>query len=487
LRVAAIGSAWSVFLIYLAHATVLVAYPWDWSPDEGLTLDYARRLVEAPATLYAKTVVPVPLEYTPLLTVVLAPIVAASPAPLGPARVVALSWTCLLVAGIYALVRSDCPNALALAVAALSLAPLDLTFWYMLLRIDGLMIALWVWSAVFLLPRSLAPGADHLGLKRLLLGAGLLLAAVLTKPTAVVHGAPLVLVWLWVGLMTAAGLGVALALNLLSAGGFLWVNSLWATHISIPGQGLQLLVLFASLSGWILAWAMAGVAVAWRWGIRVSREPALLLVAGGLAMAPGMGKIGAFWNYLLPAFVGIVVLGGRTWGAATSTRGGEATALGLTTALALMLALSRTFPLPTLVDERTAAAYYGFLKARVTETGRGLLANRPDYAYFHAGLPVEIDGSHFVFHAASGLPGAEKVTERLTRGEYSVVSEEPIYWPRGPFRFALDTQYRRLAVCGIGFFYGIQEFILHVPREAVVTFAPPPGTRCRLVPAQGVP
>src|SRR5262245_40443528 len=85
LRVAAFTTAAVVSAVFLAHAVVLVGYPWDWSPDEGLTLDYARRLVQAPDTLYAKTVVPVPLEYTPLLTVVLAPVVAVFDRPLGPA------------------------------------------------------------------------------------------------------------------------------------------------------------------------------------------------------------------------------------------------------------------------------------------------------------------------------------------------------------------------------------------------------------------
>jgi len=483
-----------IFLVYFANALVLVLYPWDWSPDEGLTLDYARRLVQAPATLYAKTVVPLPLEYTPLLTALLAPIVAGSRAPLGPARLIAVSWTCLLVAGVYALVRPGNPKALAVAVAMLSLAPLDVTFWYMLIRIDGLMIVFWIWSAVFLLPRSLERGSDRLGQKRLLLGSALLLAAVLTKPTAVVHGAPLVLAWLWVdrrsgvrvvALMTFAGLAAALALNLVSAGGFLWVNGLWATHVSVPHQAAQLLLMFAGLTGWVLAWATTGLVVAWRSRAPAWREPALLLVVGGLALAPALGKIGAFWNYLLPAFVAIVVLGGRAWGATTSTRSGEVAALGLATALGLTLVLSRTFPLPTLVDERTADAYYGFLKARVFETGRGLLANRPDYAYFHVGQPVEIDGSHFLFHAALGLPGIEKVAERLSRGEYSVVSEEPRFWPGGIFRTALEIQYKRVGVCGIGFFYGIHEYILHVPKEAKVTFTPPPGSRCRTVPASG--
>ena len=244
LRLAARIAALGVLLVYLAHAVALVRYPWDWSPDEGLTLDYARRLVQAPGTLYAKTVVPVPLEYTPLLTVVLAPLVAVFEKPLASARVLAIVWTGLAVAGTYALVRPHAPQALALAMTALVLAPLDVSFWYMLVRIDGLMIAFWLWAAVFLLPRSLARGGDRLDRRRLVLGAALLMAAVLTKPTAVVHGTPLVLAWLWVdarsglrlaALMIGAGLGIVAVLNLVSAGGFLWVNRLWTDHVSHAG------------------------------------------------------------------------------------------------------------------------------------------------------------------------------------------------------------------------------------------------------------
>ncbi len=489
LRVAAIAAALGVFVVYLVHAVVLVRYPWDWSPDEGLTLDYARRLVQAPDTLYAKTVVPVPLEYTPLLTIVLAPLVAVSERPLAPARVLAIAWTGLVVAGAYTLVRPHAPKALALVMTALILAPLDVSFWYMLLRIDGLMVAFWLWAAVLLLPHSLAPGGDRLDRRRLVLGAALLMAAVLTKPTAVVHGAPLVLAWLWVdarsgvrlaALMTVTGITIAAALNVLSSGGFLWVNGLWKDHITHEGLLLYLVTSFVKLTWPILLWALAGLALAAHAGARPLLDPAILLVLGGLALVPAMGKMGAWWNYLLPALAALTVLAARSWGRAASAPPREALALVLTGALAGGLVVTRTFPIPTREDERTANAYYAFLERRVAETGRSLLTNRPDYPYFHVGQPVEIDGSHFVLHAALGLPGTEKVRDRLLRREYSVVSEEPALWPRGIFRTALDEGYRPVAICGIGFYYGIHEYVLHVPRDASATFVPPPGTRCRL-------
>ena len=41
----------AVVLVFARGAAALLAYPWDWAPDEGLALDYARRVLDAPATL----------------------------------------------------------------------------------------------------------------------------------------------------------------------------------------------------------------------------------------------------------------------------------------------------------------------------------------------------------------------------------------------------------------------------------------------------
>ena len=54
----------SVVLAYAICAWILIKYPWDWSPDEGLYLDYARRLLAAPATLFHGRAVPLPASYT---------------------------------------------------------------------------------------------------------------------------------------------------------------------------------------------------------------------------------------------------------------------------------------------------------------------------------------------------------------------------------------------------------------------------------------
>ena len=145
--------------LYAAHVLVLVRYPFDWSPDEGLSLDYARRLLEAPATLYARSVTPFPSAYGPLLPAVLAPVVWLAGEPLAPARLLALGWTALGALAVFLLVRPVASPALALASCALALAPFDLTFWHVLVRVDGLMVALWLLAAVPLLARLGNAGA----------------------------------------------------------------------------------------------------------------------------------------------------------------------------------------------------------------------------------------------------------------------------------------------------------------------------------------
>src|SRR5260221_8861937 len=67
---------------YGVRAMALIHYPWDWSPDEGLFLGWARVVLESPAFLYHKSVVPLPDAYGPVLPVMLAPIVAVFQRPL---------------------------------------------------------------------------------------------------------------------------------------------------------------------------------------------------------------------------------------------------------------------------------------------------------------------------------------------------------------------------------------------------------------------
>jgi hypothetical protein len=474
------AAALLVALAYAAHARVLVSYPWDWSPDEGLLLDYARRVVDDPASLYPRRAVPFPSAYGPLLPVLMAPVVRL-PEPLGAARLLALAWTAAGAAAIVELVRRRGGLACAAASLALYLAPFDLSFWHVLVRVDGPMITLWLWAAVALLPREVGRGGDALSRGRLAAGTALLLAAVLVKPTAVLHGAPLVLGWLLVdrrsawrlaGATAGAGLVAFGALQAATGGGFLWVNRLWAIHpwvTGLPGVNVRH---FAGLAWPVLILALAtGLAARAARG-RPHRDPAMLLLAGGLAVAPLLGKQGASWNYLLPLFAATVVAAGR-W--ASALRPWPVAAA----ALALVLAATRPFPLPTLLDEATARAFYGFTQEVERRSGGPLLATRPDLVYFLAGQPVEADGGSFLHLAAGRVAGTELVLRRLEERRYAlVVWTWPL--PEAPeWTAALLRGYARKGECRLGWYFGAPfPSYLAVRRGLDVRFDPPPGTRC---------
>jgi hypothetical protein len=478
--VVAAGAALVVIAAYLVHASALVSYPWDWSPDEGLFLDYARRVLEDPASLYPHRAVPLPSAYGPLLPVLMAPLVAL-PQPLAAARLMALAWTAAGASAVAALLFRRGAFASAAAGVALYLVPFDMSFWHMLVRVDGPMIALWLWAALALLPRALERGSDALSTRRLASGAALLLASVLVKPTAIVHGAPLVLGWFLVDRRSAwrlvlamgiAGLATLGALQLATGGGFLWSARLWTLHPAMAGLPAAIAARFSALAWPILALAAATGLAAWAAGGRPWREPATLLVVGGLAIAPMMGKYGATWHYLLPLLAATVVVAGR-WG--LLLRGWPAAA----SALALVLAATRPFPLPTALDEATARAFYGYTQEVQRRSGGPLLATRPEFVYFLAHQPVEIEGSGFVHLAAGGAAGTERVLRGLEERRYAlVVWTWPL--PESPrWTAALLRGYERVGACRLGWYFGAP-FPSHlaVRRGLDAPFDPPPGTRC---------
>src|SRR6185503_17752761 len=121
----------AVLVLYFASAARLVAYPWDWSPNEGLVLDYARRLLSDPRSLYPRdTVVPSPDYYGPTTPLLLAPAVALFTDAWPASRLVALGWAAAIAGGVYALVRRRARRSLALLSAALAFAPLGLSCFY---------------------------------------------------------------------------------------------------------------------------------------------------------------------------------------------------------------------------------------------------------------------------------------------------------------------------------------------------------------------
>jgi hypothetical protein len=467
-----------VFALYAWYAAAVVAYPWDWEPDEGFALDAARRLWEAPSTLYPSQVVPFPWTYTPLLPVLLAPLVRWAEAPLGAARLLACVWTAAIAFYVYRLASRKAPPTLALIAAALALAPFDLTHWHVMARVDGLMTALWLAAGVVLLPPSLRRGAARLSWTRALGGALLLVASVLAKPTAAFHGFPLVAGWLLVDgasarrlllAVSTAGLAALIGLQLATSGGFLSAMSLWLRHPRQPGQSLTIVMLFVGSAGLLLLFALLPWLLLRRREAAAPWDGAWLLVAGGLAIVPALAKAGAWWNYLLPLLCASAVLGIRGWGAYRRV-GALAGA-----ALALGLSLTQAFPLPSALDRATADAFYGYVRER----GRPLLALRPDYAYFLVRQPIEVDGASFYHLVAAGVPGTERIREGVENGRYRLIVAVPAYWPGGDYEGALQRRYRLVGVCQLGFSYGITRFALLVPRDDPSVFAPPAGTRCQ--------
>jgi hypothetical protein len=489
-----IAAALVVLVVYVARALVLVRYPWDWSPDEGLFLDYARRALEAPETLYPHRVVPLPSFYGPLLPFLMAPLVKLK-APLAAARLMELALTLAGAAAVAQLVRRGTGALWALCGLALYLAPLNLSFWNMLVRVDGAMLALFLWAAVFLLPREITRGADVLGARRLLVGGALLMAATLVKPTVAFHGAPLVLGWFLVdrrsawrltGAMAAAGLASFGVLQVATHGGFLWVNRLWALHSKEPNLATNILIYFVGLSWPILVLAATAGVVAWRARATPLREPALLLVAGGLAIVPLLQKHGASWNYMLPLFAALVVTTCRWFGRAGA--GGETprprspprpAAIVAVSIVSLLLVATRRFPLPSAADAATAHVFYRLVLGAQRQLGGPLLLARPDLAYFLAGQSEEVEGSSFQDLVEGAAPGVEQVFDGLKARRYSVVVET---WPlteRPEWRQALREGYRHIAGCSLAWYFGVNLMSnVLVRRGQPMVFIPPEGVRC---------
>jgi hypothetical protein len=468
-----------VLLVYGAHAGALTRYPWDWSPDEGLFLDYARRLLHDPASLYPRQVVPYPAIYGPLIAVALAPFAAWSDQPLPLAR--AFNVACILAASgaIFALVKRCSGWLVGVAAVALWLAPLDVSFWHMLVRPDTPMLAALLLAAWQLMPDRLARGADRLGARRLLSGSALLLAAALFKPTALLHAAPLLAAWFLVDgpsarrlalSVGAAVLASASLLELLSGGGYSWSQRLFAAHPYFSEQVLVILQLFFARTWPVLLLTALAFGAAWREGRTPWRDGSVGLIAGGLLVLPALAKGGAYFNYLLPLLSALVIAAGRWLGRASPS------AALLAGATAFTLAATTTFPLPSARNEATAAFFYGFV--RDASRAAPILAIAPDYAYWVAAQPVELEATGLLF-LSMGAPGAELIVERLVTGRYGLVIEGPWRLPDTAGSRAILGAYAPVGECRLGSFLGPLAYRLNLRRGSKLRFLPPQGTDCR--------
>jgi hypothetical protein len=495
----ALGCAALVLVAYAVNALALVSFAWDWGPDEGLFVDYARRLVEDPSSLYPKRVSPYPMIYTPLLAVALAPIVALAESPLPWARVLMALFVAVGLFAVARLVSKRSGWAVGTIAAALALAPLDLTFWHMLVRVDGPMTASWLASALWLVPARLAPGADRLTARRLILGGGWLLVAVAFKPTALVLGAPLIAAWFFVdrssawrlsGLVIGCGLGAAVVLQVVTDGGFFWSLGLYRHHPRFPSQVAVLLTMFMK-AAWPLALAAAG---AFAWALARRRAPwrdgAVTLLAGGALVIPALAKAGAYWSYLLPFLSALAISTGRWLGpaedrgeAVTGPPAGRKTAtaqllLGL---VALSLAASRPFPLPSDRDEATARFFYGYVGAVAAEGP--LFAARPDYAYFVAGQPVCMAIADLTPLLMARTPGIIELLEGFASRRYALVILSRWGIPRSRLIDEGLAGYTAVGECHLGSYLGPLRYRLLLQPGLDAPFDPPPGIACRVAPA----
>jgi hypothetical protein len=489
LEILAAAAAAVVLVVFASRAAALVAYPWDWSPDEGLMLDLGRRAVQDPAGLYGRSFVPFPAVYGPVLPALLAPLSGLGLRMLPAARMLALAWTAVATLAVYQLVRARTGPVAGLVAAALSLAAFDVSFWFMLVRPDGPMMALWLLAAVALLPDRLTPGADRLTWGRVAAGSAVLLAGTLTKATIVVYGAPLVLGWWLVGRRSAMrliltlclfGAAVFLLLQWVTHGGFLWASRVWSLHGTQPGlreailaHALKLMWPFAALAG------IAFAAVARRWREALT-DGAVLLVVGAALIVPLLSKYGASWNYMVPSVPALCVLTGRWWALAPFAPGsaGRVAGVALGAAAAVALVATRDFPLPSPSDERTATAFYSFVMEHTRKTGGPILATRPEMAYFVVGQAVEMEGSGFAALARHGAPGTSLVRRRLQQGEYTLLVQLHDFPESGGFTEAIAARYIHAGGCNLHYYFGYVAVHLFTRRDLPFFLNPPPGTVC---------
>jgi hypothetical protein len=489
LEILAAAAAAVVFVLFALRAAALVAYPWDWSPDEGLMLDWGRRAAQDPAGLYGRSFVPFPAAYGPVLPALLAPLAGLGLRMLPASRLLALGWTVVAAFAVYRLVRARTGPMAGLVAAALSLAALDVSFWFMLVRTDGLMMALWLLAAVALLPERLTPGADQLTWGRIASGSAFLLAGTLTKATVVLLGAPLVLGWWFVRRRSAwrltltlglAGAAVFLLLQWVTHGGFLWVNRVWSLHPTQPGlreailgYALHRMWPFAALAGIVF------VAAARRWREALT-DGAVLLVVGAALVVPLLSKYGASWNYLVPFVPALCVLAGRWWALAPFAPGtmGRVAGVALGAAAAVALAGTREFPLPSPKDERTATAFYSFVMEHTRRTGGPILASRPEMAYFVVDQPVEMEGSGFALLARHDAPGTSLIRRRLQQGEYTLLVQLHDFPGSGGYAEAIAARYVHAGGCNLHYYFGYVAVHLFTRRDLPFFLKPPPGTAC---------
>jgi hypothetical protein len=325
LALAALAAA---YLIYFAdHGRQLLAFPYPLDYGEGpLQAQVDRLRAGVPVwELYGDPSAPpfLIVNYPPLYLLLSAALAPLAGSTLVAGRLVSLLAALGCAAAIAVLARpgrgrSPWPAALA---ALLFLSVPIVREWSALMRVDMLGVCLGLWGLVALTWR------ERLSPARGALAGLLLLACLFAKPSLL--AAPLAAGgWLLWRLYRARGqerravLAAALALGATAAlgGGLLFALLQWAS-----GGWFALHVVAANANRWdaalaqgfwrqqlALRWplgaaAALAAALAWPAGAAALVLPGLYTL-GGAAVAAGVGKVGAYSNYFLELYAGLVWL-----------------------------------------------------------------------------------------------------------------------------------------------------------------------------------
>lgn len=350
----------AAYLIYFAdHGLQLLgfAYPLDYG--EGPLLAQIERLRAGTPIwrLYADPAAPpfLIVNYPPGYLLCAALFASLTGSVLSAGRLLSL-LAALAIVGAITLLARPCRarfgGPAAALVALLFLCVPVAREWSALLRVDMFGLALGLWGLVVLSSGAGAPGPRRAA------GAGaLLLACLYTKPSLIAapvaavgwllwrawRGAPSERrVWLRAALALASvvGVGGGLAFMLLqiASGGWFWFHVVaananrWEAALARDFWRQQL----------ALRWPLAGAVLVGSLWITVENRRrartdedsalrALLYTAGGVVTAIGVGKVGAYSNYFLELYAGLVWLAAMAAARLPARQHGEAPARGLLT------------------------------------------------------------------------------------------------------------------------------------------------------------
>ena len=357
------------------------------------------------------------------------------------------------------------------------------------------MVALWLAAAAVLLPprrssagpRTRSPPAGWPP------GPPLLLAAVLVKPTAVLHGAPLVLGWFLVDRRSAWRLVAALAASGLAAlgrcscatgGGFLWATPPLGPAPRRPSRARRSCRSCASArSVWpILVLALGRLR---RGRPRRGASPAR---AGAAAAGRGAGRRAPPWASTAPRGTTSSPSRGPgrgdrlVVGAAARRPGRGAGAAVATPAVgALVASCSRrpgVFPLPTAARRGDRPAPSTASRSDVSRGGRAArFLVEPARPRLLPRQAARRDRGLELPHAGPPAPPAPSASRPASSAPYSLVVGT---WPLAPrpLAEARQTGYRYVGACRLGFYFGPVLTRVYVRRDLPFTLPASQGARC---------